>query len=149
MNIKSTIMACVTFLVGIAIVISYVGRQDRYAIFSQEKAIFVFDRQNATLNYCTANDCQLITPHATTPEMAAAMSGIPSQMAIINGQAVMVQAAPMAAAVPQVMGAQTSLQNVPMMMPQGMQPMMVATTPTASKGDAKPAAEENPAEPSE
>lgn len=136
MNIRSTIMACVTFLVGIAIVISYVGRQDRYAIFSQEKAIFVFDRQNATLNYCTADNCQLITPHATTPEMAAAMSGIPSQMAIINGQAVMVQAAPMVAA-PQVMGAQTSLQNVPVMLPQGMQPMMVATTPKVA--DAKPA----------
>ncbi len=139
MNIRSTILACVTFLIGIAIVISYVGQQDRYAIFSQDKAIFVFDRKNATLNYCTADNCQLITPHAGTPDMAAAMAGIPSQMAIINGQPVMVQASPMMAAT-QTMGPQSSLQNMPMMVPTGMQPMMVATSATPktnAKADAK------------
>jgi hypothetical protein len=124
MNIRSTVLACITFLVGIAIVITYVGQQDRYAIFSQDKAIFVFDRKNATLNYCTADNCQLITPHASGPEMAAAMSGIPSQMAIINGQPVMVQgvAAPMMTTASQV-GPQTSLQ---IMLPAGMQPMVAA-----------------------
>lgn len=127
MNIKSTILACVTFLVGIAIVITYVGQQDRYAIFSQDKAIFVFDRKNATLNYCTADNCQLITPNAGTPEMAAAMSGLPSQMAVINGQPVMVQASPMMPQQQAIVNPQiSSLQNVPVMMPAGMQPMMMA-----------------------
>lgn len=64
MNFKATILACMTFLAGIAIIIMYASQQDRYAIFSQDKAIFVFDRKNATLNFCNEHACQLITPYA-------------------------------------------------------------------------------------
>ena len=86
MNFKATILACITFLVGIAIIVMYASQQDRYAIFSQDKAIFVFDRKNATLNFCNEHACQLITPYvgengALPPQMAQVIQPFMPQMA--------------------------------------------------------------------
>lgn len=109
MNFKATMLACATFLAGIAIIITYASQQDRYAIFSQDKAIFVFDRKNATLNFCNDHACQLITPYV-------AENGVmPSQMALMNGQPV-TQAMMQQAGIIQM--SQTAQPFVPQMSPQ-------------------------------
>jgi|GEM_PF-3014930 len=158
MNFKATILACVTFLTGIAIIITYASQQDRYAIFSQDKAIFVFDRKNATLNYCTANSCQLITPYVGTGEGSAMLAGLPPQMAIIAGgpvvqpapqQQATVQTAPIVQPVPSPVSSQGSLQISPV--PAGMKPQQVVLKPTpvpeptaaATKDAEKPADDDN------
>ena len=137
MNLKTTILACLTFLAGIVIIITYASQQDRYAIFSQDKAIFVFDRKNATLNYCTANSCQLITPYVGAGESSGMLAGLPPQMAIIAGGPVMqpapqqqgaVQTAPIVQPVSSPVSPQSSLQTSPV--PAGMQPQQVVLTPT-------------------
>ena len=118
MNFKATILACMTFLAGIAIIITYASQQDRYAIFSQDKAIFVFDRKNATLNFCNDHACQLITPYA------GENGAMPAQMAIMNGQPVT-----------QAMMQQSGI----MQMSQVAQPFMPQMTPQSSlQGTASP-----------
>lgn len=130
MNFKATILACVTFLAGIAFVIMYASQQDRYAIFAQDKAIFVFDRKNATLNYCNDRACQLITPYV------GENGTMPAQMALFNGQqAGMMQMAQIAQPFMPQMAPQSSLQtpSVPM---QPQQQVVLVANPQIMKAPA-------------
>ena len=81
---KSTFFMCVTILISVASVIFYSKDQNRYAIFQQDKSIFVFDKKNATINFCTAQNCQLITPHIMAEESKNVVPGLPSQTALIQ-----------------------------------------------------------------
>ena len=81
---KSTFFMCVTILLSVASFIVYSKDQNRYAIFPQDKSIFVFDKKNATINYCTAQSCQLITPHVMAEENKNVVPGLPSQAALIQ-----------------------------------------------------------------
>ncbi|MBY0281382.1 MAG: hypothetical protein K2W94_04410 [Alphaproteobacteria bacterium] len=135
MNFKATILACATFLVGIAIIIMYASQQDRYAIFSQDKAIFVFDRKNATLNFCNEHSCQLITPYV------GENGALPPQMAQVIQQPFMPQMAP-----------QGSLQAPAVPMGQAQQAVIVAvpqasSKPSAAAAPAAPAPAAAPAPP--
>lgn len=121
MNFKATVLACVTFLAGIAFVIMYASQQDRYAIFAQDKAIFVFDRKNATLNYCNDHACQLITPYA------GENGAMPAQMAIMNGQAGVMQMAQIAQPFMPQMAPQSSLQAPAAPIQQPQQVVLVAS----------------------
>lgn len=138
MNFKATVLACMTFLAGIAFVIMYASQQDRYAIFAQDKAIFVFDRKNATLNYCNDHACQLITPYVGENGV------MPAQMAVLNGQqAGMMQMAQFAQPFMPQMAPQSSLQSPSMPMQQPQQVVLV-TNPQMLKASA-PAAPAAPA----
>ena len=81
---KSTFFMCVTILISVASFIVYSKDQNRYAIFPQDKSIFVFDKRNATINFCTAQNCQLITPHIMAEENKNVVPGLPSQAALIQ-----------------------------------------------------------------
>jgi len=140
MNFKATILACMTFLAGIAIIIMYASQQDRYAIFSQDKAIFVFDRKNATLNFCNEHACQLITPYAGENGAfpAAMINGQPITQAMMQQSGIM-QMAQVAQPFMSQMTPQTSLQAPvsPMMQPQQV---VLVTSSQASKAPAPSAA---------
>ena len=164
MNFKATILACMTFLAGIAIIIMYASQQDRYAIFSQDKAIFVFDRKNATLNFCNEHACQLITPYAG--ENGAMINGQLITPAMMQ-QSGMMQMGQVAQPFMPQMTPQTSLQAPvsPMMQPQQVvlmtpqqqaskAPAPAGVAPAASAPAAAPAAEStapaaDPASPAE
>lgn len=136
MNIRSTFLACITFLVAVGIYITYQGQQDRYAVFAQDKAIFVFDRKNATINYCTNESCQLITPHVTDATNLV-MGSMPAQTAMVaQSSPQQVATTIMAPLMPpqqtpvpsSLQGAAISQQQQQMMMavPAGMQAQQVA-----------------------
>ncbi|MCX7338600.1 MAG: hypothetical protein NTX76_04910 [Alphaproteobacteria bacterium] len=118
MGVKSTLIISVTVLLSISAVITYKSNnQDRYALFSQDKALFVFDQKNASLNYCTADNCQFIPTRPGTIDSASMLAGLPSQMGIINGQPVMQYGQQSTAA--------TTPQYVMMPQPAGTQQQMV------------------------
>ena len=149
-SLKGTILGCITFLITVGVVITYFSQQDRYALYSQEKGIFVFDRKTATLNYCDAQTCQMIRPNIPMQEsevVMAGISGLPGQTAIVNGS-IPVSAPAM---VPQQQGIMRSSMATtpPMMMQQQpmttmIQPVMpaqtVAAQPVAAAAPAAPAA---------
>jgi hypothetical protein len=84
MSLRSTILACVTTLCGIAVVIAFLSNRERYSVVGGQSAIYVFDKKTATINYCNDKTCQLITPQGTTIEAMRVMAGMPAQNAIVQ-----------------------------------------------------------------
>lgn len=79
-SIKATLILSLTTLILLASYIAYNSHQDRFALLpiQADKSIYVFDRKNNTLNYCTSdNQCKLIklnlpAEHAPTGSMLPA-----------------------------------------------------------------------------
>lgn len=149
-SLKGTILGCITFLVTVGVVITYFSQQDRYALYTHEKGIFVFDRKTATLNFCDSQICQMIRPVLPLQEpdvVMNGMSGMPSQNSIVNGSipmsapAITPQGAmgqPMMQAyqsVPQAMAQQAGVVSVP----QQQTPIQIVS-PLATPKAAAPAA---------
>jgi hypothetical protein len=87
-SLKGIILACITLLITVGVVITYLSQQDRYALYAQEKGIFVFDRKTATLNFCDSQICQMIRPVLPAQEaeaFMAGMAGVPAQNSVVNG----------------------------------------------------------------
>jgi hypothetical protein len=62
-SVKATLILSLTTLILLASYIAYNSHQDRFALLpiQADKSIYVFDRKNNTLNYCTSdNQCKLI-----------------------------------------------------------------------------------------
>ena len=79
-SIKATLILSLTTLILLASYIAYNSHQDRFALLpiQADKSIYVFDRKNNTLNYCTSdNQCKLIklnlpAEHVSTGSMLPA-----------------------------------------------------------------------------
>lgn len=119
--IRVTAMLCMTALVIITGALVYANKQDRYVILPQNNSMFIFDRQTASVNYCTADQCRLVMPYgsASMPGMmpGMAMPGMPpgfQPFAMPNGSAP--AANPQQASMVVPTGMAGTQQNNPMMM---------------------------------
>lgn len=85
--IRVTAMLCVTTLVIITGALMYANKQDRYVILPQNNAMFIFDRQNASVNYCTSDQCRLVMPFGsvTMPGMGGMGGMMPNGMGMPGG----------------------------------------------------------------
>jgi hypothetical protein len=114
MNIKVALMTCVTFLISVGVVVTYVSQKERYILSPQGNAMYIFDSKTATLNYCTDKSCQMVTPQSIGPDayaaLAAAGMAMPNQPIMMQGQS-MIQ--PIMAPIPN----QASIIMTPPMMP--------------------------------
>jgi hypothetical protein len=80
--VKVTLIVCLTVLISVAVFMVYGEQHERYMVFSipQEKALYVLDKNNNTLNYCTPeSQCVLIPLQIPVPFSAQPiMVGSPS-----------------------------------------------------------------------
>ena len=99
MNLKGTLIACITFLVGIVVIITYVSQKERYLLYPLGNSLYIFDSKTATLNYCNDKNCQMVAPQGGMMDPSYASYGGP--MALPNQTAV-IMAAPAMPAYPQM-----------------------------------------------
>lgn len=76
--IRITAVVCVTALVVLVGVLVYLNHQDRYLVLPQDKAMFVFDRTNGLVNYCTTDQCQLVMPNGYADQSNMAINAMSS-----------------------------------------------------------------------
>lgn len=90
MNIKVALVSCVTFLIGLGVVVTYMSQKDRYTLYPQANAMYIFDSKTATLNYCTDKNCQMVTPQSLGADayatLAAAGMAMPNQPFMMPNQ---------------------------------------------------------------
>lgn len=84
-SLKGTILICITFLMTVGGVLTYVSQQDRYSIYPHDKGLFVFDRKTATLNFCDNETCQMVKAMVPIQEPETTLITMPPQSAIVNG----------------------------------------------------------------
>lgn len=77
--VRATLLICATILLSIATVVFYNYYQDRYVLVTQEDGLYVFDRRQATVNYCDSDSCKAITPQFT---LQAMIQAIPKQASL-------------------------------------------------------------------
>ena len=69
-GVKATLIICLTALVTVAVFVVYGGQLERFVVvpIPQEKAVYVFDKKNNTLNYCTPDhQCKMFALQMPVP----------------------------------------------------------------------------------
>lgn len=86
-SLKATLIYSLTTLILLASYIAYNSHQDRFTLLpiQADKSIYVFDRKNNTLNYCTSDSqCKLIKLNIPT-EHGSKNSMLPASLQNIIG----------------------------------------------------------------
>lgn len=61
--VRSSLLICITILVCYAATGFYFHFKDRFDVVATRAGVFVLDRQNVTLNFCSNQGCNLVLSH--------------------------------------------------------------------------------------